>query len=53
MKAPPPFCIACTGKRKKLPKPIAFPAMARINPIREPQESLSDMKNLIIGEKKR
>ena len=33
MKVPPPFCAACTGKRRKLPRPTAFPAMARINAI--------------------
>jgi hypothetical protein len=34
IKAPPPFWAACTGKRKKFPKPTALPAAARINPIR-------------------
>jgi len=39
MKVPPPFWAACTGKRRKLPSPTAFPAMARIRPIRVPQRS--------------
>jgi hypothetical protein len=40
IKAPPPFCTACTGKRRKLPNPTAFPAIARINPTLEPQDSV-------------
>jgi hypothetical protein len=40
MKAPPPFCIAWTGNRKKFPSPTALPAIAKINPTLEPQASL-------------
>ena len=36
IKAPPPFSIACAGKRKKLPRPTAFPAIAKTKPTREP-----------------
>ena len=39
MNAPPPFCTACTGKRKKFPNPTALPAMAKIKPTREPHDS--------------
>lgn len=38
MKAPPPFCMTGTGKRKKNPKPTALPDMAKIRPILEPQD---------------
>jgi len=31
--APPPFCAAWTGKRKKFPSPTADPATARIIPV--------------------
>jgi hypothetical protein len=40
IKAPPPFCIACTGNLKKFPNPTAFPAIASIRPTRDPQDSL-------------
>ena len=36
MKVPPPFSTAWRGKRRKLPRPTALPAMARISPMREP-----------------
>src|SRR5688500_2545497 len=36
MNAPPPLLAACTGKRRKFPSPTAFPAMARIRPMRVP-----------------
>ena len=36
MNAPPPFCAAVPGNRRKLPSPTAEPATARITPIREP-----------------
>src|SRR3972149_9886917 len=39
MKAPPPFWAAWTGKRRKFPMPMAFPARARINPILVPHVS--------------
>src|SRR5512141_238514 len=39
MKVPPPFSTACRGKRKKLPRPTALPAMARISPMRDPQRA--------------
>src|SRR3989337_2515598 len=39
MKAPPPFWAAWTGKRRKFPMPMAFPARARINPILVPHLS--------------
>jgi GDP-L-fucose synthase len=35
--APPPFSIACAGKRRKLPRPTALPAIANMRPILEPQ----------------
>src|SRR3990167_10238487 len=35
MKAPPPFSAAWTGKRRKFPRPMAFPARANISPILE------------------
>src|SRR5688572_5967099 len=34
MNAPPPFCTAWPGKRRKLPRPTAEPATARITPSR-------------------
>jgi hypothetical protein len=40
MKAPPPFSAAWTGNRKKFPKPIALPAMAKISPVLLSQNSL-------------
>ena len=39
MNAPPPFCTACTGNLRKLPKPTALPAMASMSPTLEPHES--------------
>src|SRR5687767_7286487 len=36
MKAPPPLAAACPGKRRKLPRPTAEPATARITPSRVP-----------------
>jgi hypothetical protein len=39
MNAPPPFCAAWTGKRKKFPRPMALPATASIKPMRVPQLS--------------
>ncbi len=33
MKAPPPLVVAWTGKRRKLPMPIAEPATAMMMPI--------------------
>ena len=41
MKVPPPFWAACTGKRKKLPRPTALPAMARTRPMRVPHSSFA------------
>src|SRR3990172_10650656 len=41
-KAPPPFCAACPGNRRKLPKPTAEPATARMTPTRVPHCSLSE-----------
>ncbi len=38
-KAPPPLEAALAGKRRKLPKPMAFPAMARTSPMRVAQRS--------------
>jgi len=35
---------ACTGKRRKFPKPTAFPAIARIRPTREPHDSDFDIR---------
>src|SRR4030095_8071702 len=35
MKAPLPYCAARPGKRRKLPRPIALPATARMTPRRE------------------
>ena len=32
MNAPPPYCAASPGKRKKLPKPTALPATASMTP---------------------
>ena len=40
MNVPPPFCTAWTGKRKKFPKPTAFPAIAKMSPTREPHASV-------------
>ena len=37
--APPPLLIAWAGKRKKLPRPTAFPAIANTRPTLEPQRS--------------
>ena len=34
-KAPPPFCAACAGKRRKFPSPTALPAIARTSPARD------------------
>ena len=34
--APPPFCTACTGNRRKFDIPTAFPAIAKIRPTRVP-----------------
>ncbi len=34
---PPPYSAAKLGKRRKFPKPIAFPATARTIPRRDPQ----------------
>lgn len=39
MKAPPPYCAASPGNRKKLPKPTALPATANITPRLLPQFS--------------
>jgi hypothetical protein len=47
MKAPPPFSIACTGNRRKFPKPTAFPAIANINPTLDPQPA-DDVFDIII-----
>lgn len=45
MKAPPPLSAACTGNLRKLPRPMAFPAIARISPILEPHCSRSFISN--------
>src|SRR5688572_6092134 len=38
-KAPPPLAAAWAGKRRKLPRPTALPAMARTSPSRDAQRS--------------
>src|SRR3989338_2131397 len=39
IKAPPPFWAAWTGNRRKLPRPTALPAIARMTPSWEPHAS--------------
>jgi hypothetical protein len=41
MKVPPPFRAASAGKRRKLPSPTAFPAIASTRPSCDAQPSLS------------
>src|SRR6266508_2313591 len=42
-KAPPPFWAAWAGKRRKLPRPTALPAMASTSPTLDPQPSRAAM----------
>jgi hypothetical protein len=49
MKEPPPLLAACTGNRRKLPRPMALPAMARIRPIRLPHASFDVIPELTLS----
>jgi hypothetical protein len=46
MKAAPPLLPDIYGNFQMAPRPTAEPALARINPRRDPQDAVADIKNL-------
>jgi len=49
IKAPPPLLAACTGNRKKFPRPTAEPATAMMIPSLEPHESRLNLGCFVMG----